>query len=115
MPSSKVIINSSPSWTSSAFLNWAGITILPLAFFATTLVRTAQGSATVAMTTAIGMFAALAASLPYHPVYLALAIGFGSKPFPWMNDSGFWVVCRMSGQTERETIRNHSIMFCIMA
>ena len=92
----------------------AGIMILPLAFFATTLVRTAQGSATVAMTTAIGMFAALAASLPFHPVYLALAIGFGSKPFPWMNDSGFWVVCRMSGQTERETLRNHSIMFCIM-
>ena len=26
----------------------------------------------------------------YPPVYLALAIGCGAKPIPWMNDSGFW-------------------------
>ena len=26
------------------------------------------------------------AVLGFHPVYLALAIGCGSKPIPWMND-----------------------------
>jgi GntP family gluconate:H+ symporter len=93
-----------------------GVAVLVGAFLVTALIRVAQGSATVAMVTAIGMFAGLAKSghLGYHPVYLALAIGFGSKPVPWMNDSGFWVVCKMSGQTVGETLRNHTMVFTIM-
>jgi GntP family gluconate:H+ symporter len=91
--------------------------ILPLAFLTTALVRTAQGSATVAMFTAVGMMASLAdpAILGFHPVYLALAIGFGSKPFSWMNDSGFWVITRMSGWTPAETMRNFSMLISIDA
>ena len=83
------------------------IPILPLAFVLTTLIRTAQGSATVAMITAAGAFAGLATSgqLGFHPVYLALVIGCGSKPIWWMNDSGFWVVSQMSGMTEREGLK----------
>jgi GntP family gluconate:H+ symporter len=83
------------------------IPILPLAFVLTTLIRTAQGSATVAMITAAGAFAGLATSgqLSFHPVYLALVIGCGSKPIWWMNDSGFWVVSQMSGMTEREALK----------
>ena len=94
----------------------AGLAVLAGAFLVTALIRMAQGSATVAMVTAIGMFGALAKGglLGFHPVYLALAIGFGSKPFPWMNDSGFWLITRMSGQTPGETLRNHSTMFTIM-
>jgi GntP family gluconate:H+ symporter len=34
---------------------------------------------------------------------------------PWMNDSGFWVVCKTSGLTEREMLRTLSIMFSIMS
>jgi GntP family gluconate:H+ symporter len=91
--------------------------ILPLAFFTTALVRTAQGSATVAMFTAVGMLTSLAdpAVLGFHPVYLALAIGFGSKPFSWMNDSGFWVITRMSGWKPAETMRNFSVLISIDA
>ena len=44
-------------------------------------------------------------TLGFHPVYLALAIGFGSKMFMWMNDSGFWVIGKMSGMTELETLK----------
>ncbi len=93
-----------------------GVVALVGAFLVTTLVRVAQGSATVAMVTAIGMFAGMAdpEKLGFHPVYLALAIGFGSKPLPWMNDSGFWVVCKMSGQTVGETLRNHTVVFTTM-
>jgi GntP family gluconate:H+ symporter len=78
--------------------------VLPLAFTLTVLLRTALGSATVAMITAAGAFSGLAAGdhLGFHPVYLALAIGCGSKPIWWMNDSGFWVVTQMSGFTDRE-------------
>jgi GntP family gluconate:H+ symporter len=81
--------------------------ILPIAFLITTLIRTAQGSATVAMITAGSVLAPLAlqGDLPFHSVYLALAIGCGSKPVAWMADSGFWVICKMSGMTEQEALK----------
>ncbi|MEX1240888.1 MAG: SLC13 family permease [Cyclobacteriaceae bacterium] len=89
---------------------------LPLAFFVTAVIRTAQGSATVAMITAVGILMVLnvPGALGFHPVYLAVVIGCGSKLFPWMNDSGFWIICKMSGFTETETIRNFSILLSIM-
>ena len=98
---------------------WAShfqLALLPLAFGLTALVRTAQGSATVAMITTVGMFAGLSdpTSSGFHPVYLALAIGCGSKPFPWMNDSGFWVIGKMSGMEEKETFRLFSFMISLM-
>ncbi|MCB0628814.1 MAG: GntP family permease [Saprospiraceae bacterium] len=92
------------------------LAILPLAWLITAVIRTAQGSATVSIITAVGMMAAFndPAVLGFHPVYLAVAIGCGSKPFPWMNDSGFWIVCKMSGFTEGETIRNFSVLLTLM-
>ena len=92
-----------------------GLMVLPMAFFVTALIRTAQGSATVSMITSVGIFAGMAATLPFHAVYLAMAIGCGSKPFPWMNDSGFWVINRMSGMTIGETIRSVSFLMTVMA
>jgi GntP family gluconate:H+ symporter len=93
------------------------IPVLPLAFFVTALLRTAQGSATVSMFTAVAMFAGAAdpATLGFHPVYLACVIGFGSKVFSWMNDSGFWVVGKMSGMTPGETLRSFSLQLVVMA
>lgn len=90
--------------------------LLPLAFLITTTIRIAQGSATVAMITAVGIVAPLvtAGDLGYHPLYVALAIGCGSKPIPWMNDSGFWIIGRMSGFTEIQTLRTASAMMSLM-
>ena len=94
----------------------AGGGILLLAFGLTALVRFAQGSATVAMITSVGIVApmALSTDLGFHPVYLALAIGCGSKPLPWMNDSGFWIIAKMSGMNERETLKTFSVMLSLM-
>jgi len=97
------------------YFDITGLLVLPMAFFVTAIVRTAQGSATVSMITTVGIFAGMAEELPFHPVYLAMAIGCGSKPFPWMNDSGFWVINRMSGMTIQESIRNVSCMMTAMA
>jgi gluconate:H+ symporter, GntP family len=93
------------------------IGILPLAWFVTVLVRTAQGSATVAMFTAVGILGGVVhtAELGFNPVYVALAIGCGSKPFPWMNDSGFWLVNRMAGLTIGETVKAFSFLQCVMS
>jgi gluconate:H+ symporter, GntP family len=95
----------------------SAIKILIIAFLVTAAIRTAQGSATVAMITAVGVLSGFATSgeLGFHPVYLALAIGCGSKPILWMNDSGFWVVCKMSGMTEGETLRFVTPMHIVMA
>jgi GntP family gluconate:H+ symporter len=81
--------------------------ILPMAFVLTAMIRTAQGSATVAMLTAAGAFSGIATveQLGFHPVYLALVIGCGSKLIMWMNDSGFWVITKMSGMTEKEGLK----------
>jgi GntP family gluconate:H+ symporter len=100
----------------SQFSGDSGYALLVAAFGITALVRIAQGSATVAMITAAGVIAPLmaGASLPYHPLYLALAVGCGSKPIPWFNDSGFWIISRMSGMTETETLRSASVMMSLM-
>ena len=92
------------------------IAVLPLAFCVTAIVRTAQGSATVAMITAVGILGGLAGGgqLGFNPLYLALAIGCGSKLIAWMNDSGFWIICKMSGMTEGETLKTCSTMMTLM-
>jgi GntP family gluconate:H+ symporter len=94
------------AWMQGAVTAYS-LPILPLAWALTALIRTALGSATVAMITAAGALGGLAAAgnLGFHPVWLAVAIGCGSKPVWWMNDSGFWVIAKMGGLTEPEAIR----------
>jgi GntP family gluconate:H+ symporter len=57
---------------------------------------------------------AASVTLPYHMVYLALAIGCGSKPLPWMNDSGFWITSKMSGLSEAETLKTYTVVITLM-
>ena len=72
------------------------------------VLRAAQGSATVATIAAIGIMQSIAGSGGYgvHPIYILIAIGFGSKFLAWMNDAGFWVICRLGGLTQEETLRS---------
>jgi GntP family gluconate:H+ symporter len=84
-----------------------------LAWGVTAFVRIAQGSATVAMITGSALMMAIVgdgADLPYHMVYIYLAVGFGSIILSWMNDSGFWVVAKLSGFTEQETLKSWSVV-----
>ncbi len=92
-----------------------GISLLVMAFLASALIRIAQGSTTVAMITTAGIVApALAAvDLPYHPVYLVSAIGFGGVGFSWMNDSGFWIFSQLTGLSEIETLKTWSAVLTI--
>ena len=86
------------------------------AFLITAGIRTAQGSATVAMMTSAGIFGPLAHAgvTNVAPLYLALAIGCGSKPISWMNDSGFWIITRMSGMKEIDGLKFISPLLTIM-
>ena len=89
-----------------------GPQLMLLAFLVAFLIKFAQGSSTVAMITAGSMVAALiqdAGSIGYHPVYLAMAVGFGAQCGNWMNDSGFWVFAKMGGLTETEALKTWTV------
>ena len=78
-----------------------------LSWLTASVIRVAVGSATVSLLTTAAMMQPIlvAATLPYNPVYVFAAIGFGGMICPWMNDSGFWVVGRLAGFTEKETLK----------
>jgi GntP family gluconate:H+ symporter len=92
------------------------INLVLLSWLVASVIRVAQGSATVAMLATAEMVYPIISSgagLPYHPVYIFLAIGFGAMICSWMNDSGFWVVGRLSGFTEKETLRSWTVVVTV--
>ena len=94
-----------------------GMMHLFLAFGVASLMKIAQGSSTVAMITTSAMLAGMmsgAATLPFHVVYVATAIGAGSLVGSWMNDSGFWVVSRMGGLTEVEALKSWTAVLVVV-
>ena len=95
----------------------AGLILLVVAWIIAALLKTAQGSTTVAMITSAGMMASMLDGqvLAFHPVYLALAVGFGGLCVVWMNDSGFWIIARMSGLTEIEVLKTWSFMLVLVS
>ena len=90
--------------------------ILWLSFLLTICIRAAQGSATVAMLTTVGIVSPLIEpiELPFNSVYVAVAIGCGSKPLAWMNDSGFWQISAMTGMSTQQTLQTFSAALTIM-
>ncbi len=93
------------------------LNLIFLAWAVAVLMKFAQGSATVSMLTTAAMMVGVTqgTELPYHPMYLFLAIGFGALGLSWMNDSGFWVIGRLSGFTERETLRTWTVLAFAMS
>jgi H+/gluconate symporter-like permease len=92
------------------------INLLVLSWLVAAVIRVAQGSATVAMLTTAAMVYPIMTTgpaLPYHPIYIFMAIGFGAMTLSWMNDSGFWVVCKLTGFTEKETLKSWTAVVTI--
>jgi gluconate:H+ symporter, GntP family len=95
----------------------SGTALILLAWGISAFLKVAQGSSTVAMIVASGMMVALMnrGTLPYHPVYIAMAVGTGSLMGSWMNDSGFWVYAKMGGLTEAEALRSWTVMLALLS
>ena len=98
-----------------------GILLILISFAGASILKVAQGSGTVSMITTAAVMAPilteiekLPGGLPYHPIYIFASIAFGSKVVSWMNDSGFWVVSKMSGFTEREALRTWTVQLGVM-
>jgi gluconate:H+ symporter, GntP family len=84
-----------------------------LAWLISSVLKFAQGSGTVAMITTAGMMFSMLQDqnpLPYHPVYIFIAIGFGSMTLSWMNDSAFWVVGKLSGFSVPQTLKSWTVL-----
>ena len=94
-----------------------GLTLIFVGWLIACLLKISQGSSTVSMITTSAILASMfdPASLGYHPVYLATAIGAGSLCGSWMNDSGFWIVAKMSGFTETETLKSWSVGLAVIS
>jgi len=96
----------------------SAINLVLLAWLVSAVIRIAQGSATVAMLTTAAMIYPIMTTgpaLPYNPIYIFMAIGFGSMICSWMNDSGFWVVAKLSGFTEKETLKTWTIACTVLS
>jgi GntP family gluconate:H+ symporter len=91
-----------------------------LSWITALVIRIAQGSATVSMLTTSAvvwpmMDPATNPPLPFNAMYVFLAIGFGSFGLSWMNDSGFWVVSKLGGLTERETLKSWTVLLLALS
>lgn len=94
-----------------------GLVSLLLAFGMAALLKVAQGSSTTAMITVSAMMASMNLSqeqLGFNLVYIATAIGAGSLIGSWMNDSGFWIVAKMSGLTETEALKTWTPLLIVL-
>ncbi len=96
------------------------VNLVLLSYLVALVIRIAQGSATVAMLTASAIIAPMlttagADALTCHPMYIFLAIGWGSLACSWMNDSGFWVVARLGGIHEKELLKTFTPMLTIIS
>ncbi len=97
----------------SSSLSDLGFSLILQAFVIATLLRVAQGSATVALTTTGGLMAGPVAAANLGDVQLTLivvAIAAGATVLSHVNDSGFWLVSRFFGMDEKTTLKTWTVM-----
>jgi gluconate:H+ symporter, GntP family len=90
-----------------------GLPLIISAFVIATILRVAQGSATVALTTTAGLLSAGVAEADpssLQLVALVLAIAAGATVLSHVNDSGFWLVSRFFGMDVKTTLRTWTVL-----
>ncbi len=97
----------------SSSLSNLGISLILQAFLISTLLRVAQGSATVALTTTAGLLSAAVATADLSNIQLTalvMAIAAGATVLSHVNDSGFWLVSRFFGMDVKTTLKTWTVM-----
>ena len=90
-----------------------GMSLILQAFIIATLLRVAQGSATVALTTTAGLISAAVAEADlsnFQISLLVIAIAAGATVLSHVNDSGFWLVSRFFGMDVKTTLKTWTVM-----
>lgn len=113
----QMLINTGAGDMLAAYFAALGLSTLLFAFVVSALVRMLQGSATVAMITAAGVTAPLLAASTgeMEKALLVIAIAAGASILSHVNDSGFWLVSKYLGLTEKQTFRSWTVMTTILA
>ena len=94
-----------------------GIPVIIAGFLIAAVMRVAQGSATVALTTAAGLIAPAVLAADYNAVQLAamvVAVAAGSVVLSHVNDSGFWLVGRFLEMDVRTTFKTWTVLETII-
>lgn len=90
-----------------------GVPLILAGFLIAAVLRIAQGSATVALTTAAGLVSAGVAAADYNPVQVAamvIAVAAGSVVASHVNDSGFWLVGRFFNMDVKTTLKTWTVL-----
>jgi Gnt-I system low-affinity gluconate transporter len=94
------------------------ISLLVLGYILAVIIRVTQGSATVAMITAAGMLSPILTLTEVSEIQkalLVLSIAAGSTILSHVNDSGFWLVGKYLGMTEKQTLKSWTVMETIIS
>lgn len=113
----QTLIDSGVGKVMGEFMAQSSLPIVVVAFLISLFVRIAQGSATVAMVTGAGLVSPIIADMSVSQPVLGLitiAIAAGSSAVSHVNDSGFWLVNRFFGMTEKETLKTWTVMETIV-
>jgi len=97
----------------SSSLEAVGLPVIVAAFVISTLLRVAQGSATVALTTTAGLIAPTVEAADLGSLqlcFVVIAIACGATVLSHVNDSGFWLVGRFLGMDVPTTLRTWTVM-----
>lgn len=97
----------------SGSLSNLGFSLILQAFLISTLLRVAQGSATVALTTTAGLLSASVAAAGLSNIQLTalvMAIAAGATVLSHVNDSGFWLVSRFFGMDVKTTLKTWTVL-----
>jgi gluconate transporter len=102
----QVIVDSGVGALMGRLLVTSAISPLLVVFIIATVMRIAQGSATVAIITAGGIVAPIVKGIPgYSPEILTLALCCGGSGFSHVSDSGFWMINQYFGMTVPQTFK----------
>ncbi len=97
----------------SGSLSNLGMSLILQAFLIATVLRVAQGSATVALTTTAGLISASVAEAGlgnFQISLLVIAIAAGATVLSHVNDSGFWLVSRFFEMDVKTTLKTWTVM-----
>ena len=107
----QVIVDSGAGLYAGTLLASSNISPLVVAFLVATVLRVAQGSATVAIITAAGIMAPLVKHVTgYRPEMIVLAVCCGGSMISHVNDAGFWIVNEYFGMAVPQTLKSWTVM-----
>jgi GntP family gluconate:H+ symporter len=90
-----------------------GLPLILQAFVIATVLRVAQGSATVALTTTAGLISAQVTAEGLSDIKITLlvfAVAAGATVLSHVNDSGFWLVSRFFGMDVKTTLKTWTVL-----